>query len=238
MLTPLRPAMVLMQQPLKGPRNPSSQKCLDLGATRARRVRNYSWCPLDLLSDWRCGQRDGGECPLASWESSREDIEEIRKAVLLAGPLGHLRVHPTAVTEFFASIAGFVGGSLDGVDAFVTQVPDAAATEHRVFWLRGNSIGSLALQAHVGAEGANVPAVLSGYVSSLDDVLQVEILGATSEWPFSGGFPRVSPDVSIHFRSGAVATIRVSDRSNEAAGRQACEFVSKLLDAMAGHSQR
>ncbi|RFZ03863.1 hypothetical protein DSM43518_04578 [Mycobacterium marinum] len=165
-----------------------------------------------------------------SWEPEVGEVERVRDAVRLAGDLNYLRVHPTAMTEFYAAIVGFLGGSLDDIDAFLTQ-PDEPDGAHRVYWLRGNSFGSLALEAHDGPDGANEPAKVSGFVRSLDDVRKVEVLGITTEWPFSGGIPRIYPEVSVHFEDDIV-TIRASQGSHAAAQRQAAEFVGKLMEAI------
>ncbi|MBI5536685.1 MAG: hypothetical protein HY898_28455 [Deltaproteobacteria bacterium] len=170
---------------------------------------------------------------MESWQPTRETIDQVRDAVLLAGRLEHLRVHQTARTEFFSIIAFALGGTLDGVDAFVSQDPDDTSGEHRVYWLRGNSFGSLALKAHNGPEGANEPAEVSGYVRSLHEIAHVEIVGATAEWPFSGGFPTVHPDVKIHFDNGDAVTISATARSHDGARKQVAMFVEKLLEAVA-----
>jgi hypothetical protein len=165
-----------------------------------------------------------------AWSPARESVEPVRDAVQMSGPLNHLRVHPTAVTEFWVALTSFLGGSIDNADAVLTDVP--AEEEQRVFWLRGNAFGSLALKAHTGPEGANEPAVVSGYVRSLDDVLRVEVLGVKAVWPLSGGFPTIHPDVNVHFQD-EVVEIRVSERSRAATQAQAGDFVRKLFDALA-----
>jgi hypothetical protein len=173
---------------------------------------------------------------LVTWKPDRETIDSIRSAITATGALDYLRVHHTAIAEFYAAAAGFIGGSLDDVDAFLTNVPDPASGEHRVFWLRGNSFGSLALAAHEGPEGANLPAKISGYVRSVSDIQQVLVIGTTADWPFSGGSPRTDPDIEVQFADGVVVPISVSSRQSSYAKEQAATFVDKLLAAVAQKS--
>jgi hypothetical protein len=167
-----------------------------------------------------------------SWQPERDDVKPVCDAV---GDLGHLRLHSTAATEFYVAVAAFLGGSLDKADALVADLPVDQAAEHRVYWLKGNSLGSLAVKAHAGAEGANEPAVITGFVRSLDEA-KVEILSVTAEWPFSGGFPAIYPDVRILIADDVDVTIRVSSWDYSAGRNRAADFVAKLLDAVARRS--
>lgn len=169
-------------------------------------------------------------------EIDRGQISSLMKAVRVAGPLDHLRLDDQAFVEFAAALRDFMGGPLESVDAFLTEIPDTSASSHRVFWLRSNTIGSLVVQAHSGVEGERAPAEVAGWIRHLSSVRQVEILKAKFNYPPFGGreIPEVRPTVRLQFDDDEiVVVVAVSDRVGDAARDQANNFVSQLLDNLA-----
>ena len=149
------------------------------------------------------------------------------------GPLDHLRLTDAEYKEFLHALAWFMGGHLESVDAFLTEVP-ATADEHRVYWLRGNSIGSLAVSAHKGPQGQDEQTRLRGYVRPTSDIRRIELQDVQIEWLRSGfeRFPDMRPTVRIHFEDDAIA-VSVAGRTSEAARKQAVTFIDRLMAVLA-----
>ena len=167
---------------------------------------------------------------------SRDETIELMKAVQVAGRLEHLRLTDWQFTDFLTALSIFIGGPLGTADAFLTEVPDPDKAEHQVFWIRGNTIGALTVNAHVGPEGANGPAVVAGHIRHLSDVVKVEIEGAKFVYSQMGGHaPEVRPNVRIHL-ADQVITVDVDARKDERARQQASAFIACLQDKLAALS--
>jgi hypothetical protein len=168
----------------------------------------------------------------------RQAGKALQNAVEVAGSLSHLRHTSAEYMEFLYVLAWFMGGSLEATDALLTAVPDATTSEHRVYWLRGKTIGCLVVGAHQGPEGDNDQKLkVTGHIVPISDVTRFELLDVQIDWPgFSGGerIPDLSPAVKLQFRDGTGLVIDVADRTNEAARNQAATFIDRLQAALAG----
>lgn len=174
-------------------------------------------------------------------EISPQQIGALKNAVVAAGATEYLGLPPQQFDEYIHALAWFMGGPLDSVDAFVTQVPGTVtemggdANQHRVYWLRGDAIGSLAVGRTESAEG---PLQLSGYVRPVSDIRRLDFRNAQFCWPTQGGPPEVRPEVvRIRFDDLAVA-VTVAGRPNQEARDQALSFISSLQQAMAGQATK
>ena len=168
-------------------------------------------------------------------EISPKQVGALKDAVV-AGATERLGLPPQRFDEYIHALAWFMGGSLDSVDAFVTQVPGTItemggdANQHRVYWLRGNAIGSLAVGQ---AESDEDPLELSGYVRPVSDIRRLDFRDAQFDWPPHGGPPEVRPEVvRIHFDDLAIA-VTVAGRPDQEARDQALSFIDSLQRAMA-----
>ena len=129
-----------------------------------------------------------------------------------------------------------MGGSLESVDAFVTEAPGAAPDWHRVYWLRGKTIGSLAVGAHQGADGSDEqPIRLDGYVRPIADIRKLEFQEVQIVWSRTGltHIPEIWPTMQIHFDDFKIV-ISVAGRPNGGARKQATTFIDRLQAALAG----
>ena len=170
-------------------------------------------------------------------EIDARSIGGLRDAVQAAGPLTHLGLIHGEFLEFLHALAWFMGGPVDTVDAFLTEVPDPAAKEHRVYWLRGNSISSLAVGAHQGAQGVDEghPIKLTGWVRPISDIKRVHVqdVGFQWSWGEARGIPEeVRPTVQIHLDDRDIV-IGAAGRTTQGARDQAATFISRLVDAFA-----
>ncbi len=172
-------------------------------------------------------------------EISPKQIGALKEAVVAAGATERLGLPPQQFDEYIHALAWFMGGPLDSVDAFVTQVPGTVtemggdANQHRVYWLRGNAIGSLAVSR---AESDEDPLELSGYVRPVSDIRRLDFRNAQFCWPPHGGPPEVRPEVvRIHFDDLAIA-VTVAGRPNQKARDQALSFINSLQHAVAGRA--
>lgn len=170
-------------------------------------------------------------------EISPKQVGALKDAVVAAGATERLGLPPQQFNEYIHALAWFMGGSLDSVEAFVTQVPGTItemggdANQHRVYWLRGNAIGSLAVSEAKSDEG---PLELSGYVRPVSDIRRLDFRGAQFYRPPHGGPPEVRPEVvRIHFDDLAIA-VTVAGRPDQTARDQALSFIDSLQRAMAG----
>jgi hypothetical protein len=171
-------------------------------------------------------------------EISPRQVGALKDAVVAAGATERLGLPPQQFDEYIHALAWFMGGSLDSVEAFVAQVPGTVtemsggdANQHRVYWLRGNAIGSLAVGEAKSDEG---PLELSGYVRPVSDIRRLDFRGAQFYWPPHGGPPEVRPEVvRIHFDDLAIA-VTVAGRPDQTARDQALSFIDSLQRAMAG----
>lgn len=168
-------------------------------------------------------------------EISPKQVGALKEAVVAAGTQERLGLPPQRFDEYIHALAWFMGGSLDSVDAFVSQVPGTVtemggdANQHRVYWLRGNAIGSFAVSP---SESNDDPLALSGYVRPVSDIRRIDFRGAQFEWPPHGGQPEVRPDlVRVHFDDLAIV-VTVTGRPDQRARDQALSFIDSLQRAM------
>lgn len=167
---------------------------------------------------------------MAPSEISRDQLRELMNAVQISGNLEHLRLEHSQFIDYLAALVTFMGGPVDSVDAFLSDIPDHSRTDHQVWWLRGNTIGSLVVQAHKGAEGQQEPAEVSGYVRPLSSIKRVEFGDVDFVYPRFGGreIPEVRPTVRIHL-DDKVVVVHVAGRGSEGGRDQAERFISRLL---------
>jgi len=168
-------------------------------------------------------------------EISPKQVSALEDAVVAAGAQECLGLPPQRFDEYIHALAWFMGGSLDSVDAFITQVPGTItemggdANQHRVYWLRGNAIGSLAVGQ---GESDEDPLELSGYIRPVSDIRRLDFRNAQFHWRPHGGQPEVRPElVRVHFDDLAIA-VTVAGRPDQAARDQALSFVDSLQRAM------
>ncbi len=171
-------------------------------------------------------------------EIDERSIGALRDAVQAAGPLTHLGHTYGEFLEFLNALAWLMGGPVDTVDAFLTEVPDPAEQEHRVYWLRGNSIGSLTVGMHQGAQGVDEghPIKLTGWVRPVSDIKRVDVQNFGFQWSWGeikGSPEEVRPTVQIHV-DGCDILIGAAGRTNQRARDQATKFIGRLLDSFAG----
>jgi len=170
-------------------------------------------------------------------EIDERAIAGLRNAVQAAGLLTHLGLTHGEFLEFLNALAWFIGGPVDAADAFLTEVPDPAAREHRVYWLRGNSIGSLAVGMHQGATGVDegYPIKLNGWVRPISDIKRIDVLDVGVQWSWSraDGAPEdVRPTVQVHLDDLDIG-IGAAGRTSQGAREQASTFIAYLLDSFA-----
>jgi hypothetical protein len=175
---------------------------------------------------------------MAIKEIDERSIAGLRDAVQAAGPLTHLGLLHGEFLEFLNALAWFMGGPVDTVDAFLTEVPDPTAQEHRVYWLRGNSIGSLTIEAHQGAQGVDEghPTKMTGWVRPVSDIkrLDVQEIGFQWSWGEVKGTPEeVRPTVQIHLDGRDIVIGADWPNQPKAARDQAAKFIARLVDAFA-----
>jgi hypothetical protein len=165
-----------------------------------------------------------------------KQVGALKDAVAVAGSLDYVGLLPKQLNEFIYALVWFMGGPLESVDAFVTQVPGTITqmpggdpNQHRVYWLRGNTIGSLAVGP---AESQQAPPRLSGYLRPISDIRRLELRDAEFYWaPEGGNEPEVRPDVRIHFDDLAIG-FQVAIRSNQESRDQVAAFVDALRRVM------
>ncbi|WP_133057861.1 hypothetical protein [Mycolicibacterium conceptionense] len=170
---------------------------------------------------------------MTSTEISREHIGELMDAVRASGHLEHLRLDEWQLIDYLAALHTFMGGPLSSVDAFVSDIQESSATEHRVWWLRGNTIGSLAVQAHQGPEGQREQAQVMGYVRHLSAVKRIDIDKADFQYDqFGNGIPEVKPSVRILLDDEEIV-VSAAGRLSQREKAQATGFISQLLKQLA-----
>ena len=106
----------------------------------------------------------------------------------------------------------------------------ADPNQHRVYWPRGNTIGSLAVGQ---PESRQAPPVLSGYLRPISDIRWLDFKEVEFYWPPEGDEPEVLSDVRIHFDDLAIG-FQVNIRSNQESRDQVVTFIDALQRAMAG----
>ncbi|OBA94965.1 hypothetical protein A5668_08615 [Mycolicibacterium fortuitum] len=170
---------------------------------------------------------------MTSTAISREHIGELMDAVHASGRLESLRLEQYQLVDYLAALHTFMGGPLGSVDAFLSDIQEPSATEHRVWWLRGNTIGSLVVQAHQGTEGQPEQAQVTGYVRHLSAVKRVDIDKADFQYDqFGDGIPEVKPSVRILLGDEEIV-VSVAGRLSERDRAQAAGFISQLLNQLA-----
>jgi len=168
---------------------------------------------------------------------SPKQVGALKDAVIATGAKECLGLATKKFDEYIHALAWFMGGSLDSVDGFVTQVPGTVtemggdANQHRVYWLRGNVIGSLAVSQ---AESDEDPLELNGYVRPVSDIRRLDFRAAQFHWPLDDGQPEVRPEVvRIHFDDLAIA-VTVAGRPDQKSREQALSFIDSVQRVMAG----
>jgi hypothetical protein len=147
------------------------------------------------------------------------------------GSLDHLRLTDPEYIEAIYALAWFVGRSLTEIKetVFLTDVPDPDAVEHRVYWLRGKTIGCLVIGRHQGPEGdENAKLVVSGYVRPLSDIVRLELKDLEVHWHWGGRrVADLKPTMVVHLR-GEEIVVDVASREDDFTSGRALEFVDRL----------
>lgn len=123
-----------------------------------------------------------------------------------------------------------MGGKQEAVDGFVVGAPDTDAGNLTVYWIRGESIGSLTLEgSDVG--NAELPPI-SGWLRSAREVEQVKLSAVVKMDSFTQ-VPDVRPVVLVCFRGERPIEISAG-RPNERARKQAKDFIARLRAVIGG----
>lgn len=161
--------------------------------------------------------------------TNQEIDQSLASELMLAvGNVDHLRLVQGAYMELIYTLLWSVGGAIDSV-TFLSDLSDASAAEHRVYWLRGNAIGCLVVGAHQGAEGdPNAKLNVTGYTRSIADIRRLELRDVQIEWTRWGArVPELRPTLAIHFDDMEII-VDVASRTEEKDRKQAVAFIDRL----------
>jgi hypothetical protein len=170
----------------------------------------------------------------AEINAERARIAALKLAV---GPVGRLMLTPGEYGEVVHALGWFIGGSPDSVVFLADPPPEAGASAHHVYWLRGQTIGSFVIGAHKGAMGEYEMPSVNGYVRPISAIERLELQGIEFQAWHQGAFvdpvPDVRPTVVIHFVDGDPIIVNIAAWTNESGRKQAFAFIDSLQAALA-----
>lgn len=153
------------------------------------------------------------------------------KAAIEAG--GDVALWPEQYAAYIETLAWFVGGPLDSVDAFVARVQVAGGLPDQIFtlWLKGNSIGLLGVTPEPPEQ--NTPKI-SGWIRPVASVARLSLEAADIYRAlFMNVTEEVRPTIRIHFNDGETVEFSAAKCFSELAREQVFNFVDRLRGAIA-----
>ncbi|BBY36307.1 hypothetical protein MMAN_04410 [Mycobacterium mantenii] len=163
-------------------------------------------------------------------EIEQKYVAALNDGIVNATDVGYLGLTDAQFAAFLYVLAWYMGGKREGVDGFVVGAADTDARTLTVYWIAGDSIGSLTVAGTDVGNSALPP--ISGWLRSVRDVEKLALSGVVKIENVTNE-KDVRPIVLIVFRGEQPIEIS-ADRPNERARRQARDFIARLLVLIGG----